>query len=399
MNRSVAILFDRLGPYHLARLRATAGKMSVHVLELCGESHEYQWDLVEDQALQRITLFPGRDSASVGGRETRQRVFAALDAAMPGAVAVPGWSSAGALAALAWCRWRGRPAVIMSESTADDERRRPWKEWIKRRLVRLARGGLVGGGPHRAYLCALGLPDARIFEGYDVVDNTHFEAGVEEARRHGVEGRDSLELPARYFLASNRFVEKKNLPSLLAAYAEYRRQAGETAWALVLLGDGPLRGLLKAQRAELGLENAVFLPGFRQYGELPAYYAFAGGFIHTSTTEQWGLVVNEAMASGLPVLVSNPCGCAPDLVADGQNGWTFDPRDPAAITAVLLRLAGLPETERTAMGRSSRERIAAWTPETFADGMAKAVEAAAAAPLPRRRLLDGGLLRALMLRS
>ena len=73
------------------------------------------------------------------------------------------------------------------------------------------------------------------------------------------------------------------------------------------------------ERSALGLDNDVIFPGFIQYDELPAYYGLAKAFIHASTVEQWGLVVNEALAAGLPVLVSERCGCAPDLVREGRE--------------------------------------------------------------------------------
>lgn len=398
MNGQTVILFDRFGPYHLARLRAAAQRMSVRALELCSESREYQWDGVEDRALSRTTLFPGQDSGSVSGLQCRKRMFAFLDAEAPAAVAVPGWASAGALSALEWCRRRNRPAIIMSESTAMDERRSAWKEAIKRRVVRLAAGGLVGGRLHRDYLQTLGLSPERAFQGYDVVDNAYFAAGVERAHAQGDALRVALDLPQRYFLASNRFIEKKNLSSLFTAYAAYRQETGRDAWSLVLLGDGPLRQALERQRAALDLEDHVRLPGFKQYGDLPSYYAFAGGFIHASTTEQWGLVVNEAMACGLPVLVSNRCGCAPDLVAEGQNGWTFDPHDTAAITAGLKRLSILSETELATMGHLSRERIAVWSPERFAEGLKDAVDVALKTPDRKDTFLDRLLLFALITR-
>src|SRR5262249_59830905 len=108
----------------------------------------------------------------------------------------------------------------------------------------------------------------------------------------------------------------------------YRAAAGTAAWKLVLLGEGEQRAKLEGLRDALGLRNDVSMPGFKQYDELPAYYGLASAFVHTSTTEQWGLVVNEAMAAGLPVLVSERCGCGPDLVREGVNGFTFDPRQP-----------------------------------------------------------------------
>ncbi|MDX1548697.1 MAG: glycosyltransferase, partial [Rhodothermales bacterium] len=107
---------------------------------------------------------------------------------------------------------------------------------------------------------------------------------------------------------------------------------------------------------------------------LPVYYGRAGGFVHPAHNDQWGLVVNEAMAAGLPVLVSTRAGCAQDLVHDGENGFRFDPADPAALARLLARLAA-PETDRAAMGRRSREIIARWSPERFAEGLHRAAEA------------------------
>ena len=134
-------------------------------------------------------------------------------------------------------------------------------------------------------------------------------------------------MPENYFLASARFIEKKNLSTLIEAYAEYRRRssafakatadkeiAGKRRGTSCFLGDGPLRETLNSQLSTLNLHEHVHLPGFKPYDELPVYYALANAFVHASTTEQWGLVVNEAIASGLPVIVSDRCGCAPELV-------------------------------------------------------------------------------------
>ena len=165
-------------------------------------------------------------------------------------------------------------------------------------------------------------------------------------------------------------------------------------WNLVLLGDGAQRSELEKLRSELGLADCVEMPGFKQYEELPSYYAHAGAFIHASTTEQWGLVVNEAMASSLPVLVSNRCGCAADLVREGENGWTFDPTNEEQIADLMLRIAS-DETRRKSMGLKSREIIAEWGPDRFASGVKSAVEAALAAPRKKAGLLDRLILKVL----
>jgi glycosyltransferase involved in cell wall biosynthesis len=302
----------------------------------------------------------------------------------------------------------------------------------------------------------LGMPSDRIFLGYDAVDNRFFS---EEARKIGVRRWEMGGEKQPCFLASARFIEKKNLFRLLRAYARYREEVkskklkveGETGaregskpstldfagpavashlnsgfpkplapmgaasqsyqlspvadllrrpstvpqpWPLVLLGDGGLREELEKLRSELGLEDCVQMPGFKQYEELPSYYAYAGAFIHASTTEQWGLVVNEAMASGLPVLVSNRCGCARDLVKDGENGWTFDPSDEEQMAELMLRISS-DEERRKEMSARSREIITEWGPERFASGVKAAVEAALSAPKKKVGLIDRLILWAM----
>ena len=386
------VLFERLGPYHLARLEAAGQRMTLTCLELLTHDKTYAWEVTEGaEHFRRVRLFGlGEEGAST--LEVVRRVHAALDEANPQTVAVPGWAAPLALAALDWCASRRRPVVMMSESTVGDAPRHFLKEAIKRRLVGgFSAAGLVGGQPHAEYLKTLGVPAQRVFVGYDAVDNTHFATGADAARAQGETLRASLDLPARYFLASNRFVEKKNLPGLLTAYAGYRARVGERAWELVLLGDGPLRPQIERQRAELGLQSSLHLPGFKQYQDLPAYYALAGGFVHASLSEQWGLVVNEAMASGLPVLVSNRCGCAPDLVEEGRNGWTFDPTDLSALSAAMEKFSSLANESLNAMGQTSRALVAAWSPEAFAEGLSRAVDAASTVPV-RTRFLDRSLL-------
>lgn len=246
-------------------------------------------------------------------------------------------------------------------------------------------------------------------------------------------GMRSAELGGRrFFLGSARFVEKKNLFRLVEAFAGYRRRwfemkregdaegiggegqedgrpGGPTLpWDLVLLGDGEMRGRIVEHARSLGIEvveaapwekggeaetrdagcdrirfpdsdfpsrGTLFLPGFVQYPELPKYYGRASVFIHASTTEQWGLVVNEAMASGLPVIVSDRCGCAPDLVKEGVNGFEFDPHNADALVDLMLQVsdAGFPLGD---FGRESSRIIQDWGPERFAEGLKQAADKA-----------------------
>jgi len=335
----VAVLFQRFGPYHHARLNAAGRLMSVWGVEACATEDTYAWDKVEGAAtFTRVTLTDRDTGDRAWRRQLHREMWRALDKIQPQVVVVPGWSFADALSALSWCVKNHTPAVVMSESTVWDEPRVAWKEWIKRRLVRLNSAGLAGGTPHKEYLVQLGLPPEQIFLGYDIVDNEYFQREADRAKTDAASLRLKHGLPEKYFLASARFVEKKNLFRLIQAYGRYRALAQKTeTWDLVLLGDGPLKAELVKLIAEFGMGTSVHLPGFKQYHELPAYFGLAGAFVHASTTEQWGLVVNEAMASGLPVLVSHRCGCAEDLVQPGENGFQFDPLNADELARLLLK--------------------------------------------------------------
>lgn len=389
----MAIMFHRFGPYHVARLSAVPDEYPVAAVEVTAVDSEYAWDPVDPNGLQKSTLF---DHAAP--REMKQafdhRLTSVLRRHSARVLFVPGWGTWWAIASLRACLRVGIRVVVMSESTADDAPRRHLKETIKRRIVRLCSAGLVGGTPQLEYLRQLGMPRERIFTGYDAVDNDHFASGSEAVRREATRWRQALGLPARYFLASARFIERKNIGGLLQAYAMYRDRVGAAAWKLVVLGDGPERPRLGQLVAGLGLQDDVMMPGFKQYDELPAYYGLASAFIHASTFDQWGLVVNEAMAAGLPVLVSERCGCAVDLVRPGQNGFTFDPDTVDELTNLMLTLSS-DRCDRAAMGAQSRIVIDDWKPTAFAAGAVAAARAAVEAPEAKPSFADAVLLSVL----
>jgi glycosyltransferase involved in cell wall biosynthesis len=391
----IAVLFDMLGPYHVARLEALGASNSVVAVEIAARSRIYSWTPVEARSgFVRETLFDVDDSSRLDDRRIHRVIFETLDRHLPEIVFIPGWSARAALAALRWCLARRRPSVVMSETTRWDHPRIAWREMVKRGLAQLFSAGLVGGAPHRDYLAELGMPRRAIALGYDVVDNPYFSVGASAARARGDELRGRLGLPGRYFLASARFVPVKNLAGLLEAFARFRSLRPESSTALVLLGDGEGRAALEARRDALGLKGIVLTPGFKQYSELPAYYGLADAFVHVSRVEPWGLVVNEAMAAGLPIVVSRQCGCASTLLREGENGFcvSFD-----SLEEIAARLAQLDADAalRERMGARSREIIADWGPARFAAGALEAARLAAERGAATDRLVARGLLSAL----
>ena len=373
----IVIQWPRLGPYHLARLRAVYALCRrrgarLTALETAGTDTTYAWrEETGTEPFNRVQALPGAIYEATPPSQIAAAVMAALDRSNPTAVSINSYSTPDALAALRWCRRHRRVAVVMMESKTDDAVRSRARETAKSAIVGAFDAALAGGTPQRAYLHTLGFPAGAVFEPYDVVDNAAFEAGARAARRdpsawanlQGIAG-------GPFFLASSRFVIRKNLPVLLRAYASYRASA-PGPWRLVVLGDGPERGALEALVAAESIGGVTFA-GFQQIEALPAYYGLAGAFVHVPLVEQWGLVVNEAMASGLPVVVSRQTGCSQDLVRD--NGLLVDAASIREIAAALTHISA-PETDRSAMGRRSREIVAAWSPEAFAEGLFAAVVA------------------------
>ncbi len=395
-------LLINLVPYHHARWEAFAasGGFRCTVLELAGRD---EFPVLEHAAgcgshYQRQTLFREASGQNVPNAQISSAVARALTELRPDILCVSGYSFIPSLVALQWAADHSIPAVVCSESNRFDADRNPVKEWIKQRVVGFSSAGVGGGTPQVDYLVELGLPKEAVFAGYDAIDNSHFASGSEAARQREDELRKKLNLPMKYLIACSRFTEKKNIPWLIQAFARYREQnKNKTPWDLVIVGEGELRPVIENAIRQFGVSHAVHLIGAKPYDVLPAYYGLAAAFIHASTTEQWGLVVNEAMASGLPVLVSNRCGCATDLVQEGRNGFTFDPTDLQALAQLMEKVSDV-DFPLAEFGSMSLRIIANWGPERFAAGMKAAVEYALKAEPKRGSFLDRLLLRALIRR-
>lgn len=394
----IAVLCDRLGPYHLARLQAANRLANITAIEFSARDETYSWNILENVGINRVTLFKDRPISMQQSRVVARRMEETLNTIAPQTVVIAGWDAPASFAALRWSLATKTPTVLMSESQECDQRRRWWKEVVKRSVVKLHAAGFAGGKPQEEYLCSLGMARERIRVGCDVVDNKAFFVGSEMAKDKAVALRSRHALPEFYFLASSRFVEKKNLFALIHAYAYYVRGAGDNPWNLVLLGDGPLRSEIEVLRQRLGLSSLMLLPGFKQYEELPMYYGLASAFVLPSISEPWGLVVNEAMASGLPVIVSSRCGCVADLVHSGENGLVFDPEDTQALAGCLARMAA-DDCPRARMGQASRMAVSAFSPELFANNLLECARLAVRLPRPVAGFLDQFLLLCLLHRT
>jgi glycosyltransferase involved in cell wall biosynthesis len=227
----------------------------------------------------------------------------------------------------------------------------------------------VPGQSAGEYLDGYAVPRNRIFVAPNAVDNQFFEQQSFSVRRHAGLHRSNLGLPRRFFLFSGRLVKEKGIFDLLAAYralpSVLRREIG-----LVFVGDGPAYAEL--DRKVSGEPGSIQLAGFAQRERLAAYYALADALIFPTHTDPWGLVVNEAMACGLPVICSEAAGCAEDLVQGCGNGLIVPAGDVARLSAAMAEVAADDEL-RLRMGECSRERIRNYSPQICAAGIAEAI--------------------------
>lgn len=386
----VVVCFVNVGFYHGARLRSAAQACKgqgwrLSAIQLTDDTLEHPWgEAGAGLGVPLYTLVPKQKaSVKVDGLPVaeQQVVDACLDDLKPDVVFLPGWSFDMCQKVQRWAARHKVPAIVMSESKRDDEARSWWKEKLKYWLyVRKFDGALVGGEAHAAYARELGIPASRVFKGYDAVDNTHFAAAADEARAHELAVRARFpKMPSRpFFMAAFRLMPRKNAMALLAAYAAYRQQMQELPWDLVICGSGEQRDELQASIHAMGLTACVHLVGFLSYHDVGSWYGLAKAFIHPALKEQWGLVVNEACAAGLPVLCSRTVGAAPELVHDGVNGYVFEPTDVSDMAQSMVKVHLIGEDARHRMGLESRRLVAACAPEVFGRSVVAAAQAARA---------------------
>jgi len=379
------VLWNGIGTYHLARIIVA---QNMKVLEIVpvevvgGEGSRNNIVTLRTtipESIKMKTLFPQKNYYDLDTAAILHEVDKNLSQIDPDVVAINGWSNRAALASLRWCTKNDKQTILMSDSTERDEKRVFYKEWVKKKALSCCDSAFVAGKPQKDYIVKLGMAPEKVFTGYDAVDNDYFSTQSQIVRKTPSKYRDEYGLPEKFFLSTNRFIFKKNLFRMIEAYAQYRAGT-DKPWKLVLLGDGELWGQVEKKIEELGLKDSVILPGFKKYNDLPAYYALASCYIQASTSEQWGLVVNEALASGLPVLVSDMCGCQEDLVEDGKNGFTFDPFDVNDIAEKMLLISN-GSCDLDEMGLHSRKIISNWGCDNFAKNLIGAAGCAVKNPV------------------
>jgi len=363
--RKVAFVWAQFASYHVDRCEAVArrlaGKAQVVAVEVATTSADYAWEASGDVAgARKMVLFPGESFDAV----PPWRRFRAILRAVRGCDMVCvglGYGDRDAIL-LSWTlRLLGIRVVVLSESKFDDIQRNVWFEAAKALLLSCYSAAIVGGTRHLAYFRFLGFRRRPVMLGYDCV-------GMDRVRREAAVLGLAPEWSQRPFVYVGRFVSKKNLHALLDGYAAYSARGPQPVRPLVMAGSGPLEQELREHATRLGIDDLVRFTGFLTAAEVSRLMAGALALVLVSSEEQWGLVVNEAAALGLPVIVSTAVGARDLLVRNLVNGFVVEPRSHAGMAHAMAMLAS-DEALWTAMSAASHECSWMGDTERFADAI------------------------------
>lgn len=345
-QRPLLLVWDRIGDYHRARveaLRQQAGPRLVLTADRGSADKLYGWENTGQSALHVVLSKEPVDQPDLVGRV--RAFWKLLREHSIEDVVLAGYGNLDYLAFILAAWVRGCRVVLFAESWYPGKL---WMDRLKGWLLTATCDGLFVSGKRaeRHFRERLGVRGLRLEPGYSVVDNRHFRPRTDAIRE-------------RLLLSVARFSPEKDLATLIRAFRGSRLA---DSWRLRLIGGGPLEQSLR-ELAE-GCP-AIEFAGWVGYADLPAEYARSAWFVLPSQFEPWGLVVNEAMAAGLPVIASDACGCQPDLISD-ENGHTFTAGDVDGLREILNGLAEPDAPGWQRRSRASLDRIEAFSCDAWA---------------------------------
>jgi glycosyltransferase involved in cell wall biosynthesis len=336
------------------------------------DGYRHEW-LENRASAPDVSRTGGCDTPSIADRLRDGRFDACI---------VSGWYLKSYLQAIQACRRLGIPVLLRGDSHLRTPRPKVVtlaKYLPYRWLLNGVNGHLYVGAANRAYLEHYGVPASKLFFVPHFVDNEFFAERADAARRagtaHAVREAATAGPNTTLLLLAGKLIEKKRPIDFVRALARAASEGAQVAG--VIVGDGPLAEDVRSAASALGAP--VSFAGFKNQTELPAYYAAADALVVASDgRETWGLVANEAMACGVPAIVSRAAGCSDDLIVEGTTGFQFDCGDVEQLTATMLTVHDLRASSRGAMRAAALARISTYTIETATAGTLRAIDAVVA---------------------
>lgn len=237
-------------------------------------------------------------------------------------------------------------------------------------LYRLCDGCLAIGTANHEFYRAMGVPERKIELVPYTVDNRRFidQSTISSAERARILGQFGLPEELPVILYASKFQRRKHPDDVLRAAAVLQERYG---LSVLMVGSGEMEKDLMQLSAQLGLEHIAFA-GFLNQSELPKIYGSCDIFVLPSENEPWGLIVNEVMCAGRPVVVAGGVGCAADLVSEGLNGFLCEAADVDSLVRALEPLLANPDL-RNQLGKASLEKIGRWGYEECRSGLKAAL--------------------------
>ena len=374
MSLRVALITEIIAPYRIPVFNALARfrELNLHVIFLAEtDPTQREWLVYKDEIEFSFEVLPSwRRRSQLGHVLINRGMQAALNRFVPQSIICGGYNHIALWEALAWARMHKARFSTWIESTKRDSRSNgPMREFLKRRFLEQCDSFVVPGQSSFEYVRFLGFPAQQIFTAPNAVDIQRFGRLAGQARSRAPEIRAQLGLPEKYFLFVGRLIEHKGIFQLLEAYS-LLDSGTRSQFGLVYVGDGDT-GHSLLQKAEGLQPGAVQVRGFLQRDQLAEFYALAYAFVFPTLSDPWGLVVNEAMACGLPVIATDVAGCTVDLVREGENGIVVPAADARKLAAAMATLASDP-AQASRMAERGATLIEGFTPEKCATGLAGA---------------------------
>ncbi len=292
----------------------------------------------------------------------------------PDVLIIDGYSYFFCWTSMFWGKLKRKKLILWFSSNYEDRKRPFYKELLKSFFIKRFDTANTYGIKSKEYLVSLGFSSSKIFITGNVTDNNFYSRECQKYKKINEEIKKEFNLAKHNFLYVGRFSPEKNIFLLLNVFKELLLEMRDINWNLILVGSGPQEEKIKHFIRSQNLAKFIHVIGFKQKEEICKFYSVSDVLILPSITEPWGLVVNEAMACGLAVLVSKNCGCYPDIVKDGINGFSFSPYNAEELKELMIKIAS-GRVDLKTMKLNSLKIIEKYNPKTAAQIILKTIKA------------------------
>ena len=270
------------------------------------------------------------------------------------------------------CKMRKVPFILWSGGTINEPSLlRKISLPLAKFIVRNSDACIAYGTRAKEYLVSLGASPEKVFIAYNTVDTDFFRQQNFKFKAQKDDLNDKMGIKNKKIaLYIGQLIERKNVKLLIKAYSKLK---DELDIALLIVGNGMQKNELKNLCIKNNI-NDVFFVGFKQKEELPWYYAMSDLFVLPSAQEVWGLVLNEAMACGLPVIATDKVGASVDLIKNQENGYVVESRNIEQLYEAMKKILANPKIEESMSKRSQEMIEESFTIEHAAKGFVSAIE-------------------------